>query len=194
MVDPDELAASVGSLVDRHQALQKDVAAVHRYLDRLSVPGVDVVEEEPLSLLRRVQMLMNRERRTVAPAVVAVVQARRQIKRMAPETVREIIRVSARHYDCTYDEVIGRSRIGRLIRPRQIAMYLSRKHAQLSYPAIGKLFGRDHSTVQHGYKVVKTALAASDERMMRHVGEIEREVLLPPRVEQPCTCADEALA
>jgi chromosomal replication initiator protein len=38
--------------------------------------------------------------------------------------------------------------------PRQVAMYLSRKHTEETLADIGKLFKRDHSTVMHSIKVV----------------------------------------
>ena len=40
--------------------------------------------------------------------------------------------------------------------PRQIAMYLCREVADMSFSAIGKDFGgRDHSTVLHAYSKIK---------------------------------------
>ena len=42
--------------------------------------------------------------------------------------------------------------------PRQIAMYLARKHTEDSLADIGKAFNRDHSTVLHSIKVVSTKL------------------------------------
>ena len=40
--------------------------------------------------------------------------------------------------------------------PRQIAMYLCREIANMSYPQIGVDFGgRDHSTVMHGCKKIE---------------------------------------
>ncbi|MEE4240129.1 MAG: helix-turn-helix domain-containing protein, partial [Desulfopila sp.] len=38
--------------------------------------------------------------------------------------------------------------------PRQVAMYLCRKHTDNSLADIGKEFNRDHSTVLHSIKVV----------------------------------------
>lgn len=42
--------------------------------------------------------------------------------------------------------------------PRQIAMYLARKHTEDSLADIGKAFNRDHSTVLHSIKVVSNKL------------------------------------
>ena len=51
----------------------------------------------------------------------------------------------------------GSKRSNDIAFPRQIAMYLCREVAGMSFPQIGLEFGnRDHSTVMHGYnKIVK---------------------------------------
>ncbi len=48
----------------------------------------------------------------------------------------------------------SRSRKKNLTFPRQVAMYLCRKHTRESLVEIGKIFNRDHSTVLHSIKVV----------------------------------------
>ena len=38
-------------------------------------------------------------------------------------------------------------------------MYMARKHTSLSFPELGREFGgRDHSTIQHGFKKVEKEL------------------------------------
>ena len=50
----------------------------------------------------------------------------------------------------------GSKRSNDVAQPRQIAMYLCRKIAQMSFPQIGKEFGkRDHATVMHGYNKIE---------------------------------------
>jgi chromosomal replication initiator protein len=45
-------------------------------------------------------------------------------------------------------EITSRSRKKKLIKPRQVAIYLMRKHTKMSFPEIGQTIGgRDHSTV-----------------------------------------------
>ena len=48
----------------------------------------------------------------------------------------------------------SRSRKKKIAFPRQVAMYLSRKHTEETLADIGKVFNRDHSTVMHSIKVV----------------------------------------
>lgn len=46
---------------------------------------------------------------------------------------------------------------------RQLAMYLCREVTHASFPTIGKFFGRDHSTVVHGCRIVAARIAARPE-------------------------------
>jgi chromosomal replication initiation ATPase DnaA len=52
---------------------------------------------------------------------------------------------------------------------RQLAMYLCRELSKLSFPAVGRVFGRDHSTVIHGYRLIARRRLASEpfDRMVR---------------------------
>ena len=54
------------------------------------------------------------------------------------------------------DDLSGNKRSNEIAFPRQIAMYLCREIANMSYPQIGSDFGgRDHSTVMHGCKKIE---------------------------------------
>ena len=46
---------------------------------------------------------------------------------------------------------------------RQLAMYLCREVTHASFPVIGRFFGRDHSTIVHGCKIIATRMAAQPE-------------------------------
>ena len=63
-------------------------------------------------------------------------------------TYEGIIKVVADHYNVKQDELFNKKRTQNIAFPRQVAMYLCRELADLSYPRIGELFGgRDHTTV-----------------------------------------------
>jgi chromosomal replication initiator protein len=57
-------------------------------------------------------------------------------------------------FGVSLDELRSRSRKRSIAFPRQVAMYLCRKHTEDTLADIGKLFRRDHSTVMHAVKVV----------------------------------------
>ena len=70
-------------------------------------------------------------------------------------TYEGIIKVVADHYNVKQDELFNKKRTQNIAFPRQVAMYLCRKLADLSYPRIGELFGgRDHTTVIHAYEKI----------------------------------------
>lgn len=70
-------------------------------------------------------------------------------------TFEGIIKVVAEHYNIREEELFNKKRTQNIAYPRQIAMYLCRELADLSYPRIGELFGgRDHTTVIHAYEKI----------------------------------------
>ena len=70
-------------------------------------------------------------------------------------TYEGIIKVVADHYNVKQDELFNKKRTQNIAFPRQVAMYLCRELADLSYPRIGELFGgRDHTTVIHAYEKI----------------------------------------
>ena len=70
-------------------------------------------------------------------------------------TFEGITKVVAEHYNIRQDELFNKKRTQNIAHPRQVAMYLCRELADLSYPKIGELFGgRDHTTVIHAYEKI----------------------------------------
>lgn len=62
----------------------------------------------------------------------------------------------AKYFSIDKDDLSGNKRSNEIAFPRQIAMYLCREIANMSYPQIGTDFGgRDHSTVMHGCKKIE---------------------------------------
>lgn len=61
----------------------------------------------------------------------------------------------AKYFSINKDDLAGSKRSNDIAFPRQIAMYLCREVANMSFPQIGNEFGnRDHSTVMHGYNKI----------------------------------------
>ena len=62
----------------------------------------------------------------------------------------------AKYFSINKDDLPGNKRSNDIAYPRQIAMYLCREIANMSFPKIGEEFGnRDHSTVMHAYKKIE---------------------------------------
>lgn len=63
-------------------------------------------------------------------------------------TIKDIQRAVSRFYHVTMNDIICERRQGYLIKPRQVAMFLSKDLTPHSLPEIGRRFGgRDHTTV-----------------------------------------------
>ncbi len=86
-----------------------------------------------------------------------------------PPSVPVILKIVAGYYDLTVEDLLGRSRSRRVALPRQVAMYVLREEADLSFPQIGEeLGGRDHSTVMHAHQKISD-LIAHDDSMRRAI-------------------------
>lgn len=74
-------------------------------------------------------------------------------KVISSEFIKETV---AKYFSINKDDLSGNKRSNDIAFPRQIAMYLCREVANMSYPQIGTDFGgRDHSTVMHGCKKIE---------------------------------------
>ncbi len=62
----------------------------------------------------------------------------------------------SKYFNIDKNDLAGEKRSNDIAFPRQIAMFLCREVANMSFPQIGKDFGnRDHSTVMHAYNKIK---------------------------------------
>jgi len=67
-----------------------------------------------------------------------------------------VMQVVAKFFNLKVSDLTSDKRSNTIAYPRQIAMYLCREVADMSFPSIGKDFGgRDHSTVLHAYSKIK---------------------------------------
>lgn len=89
-----------------------------------------------------------------------------------PTPIHTIINEVCRAFDRTRDEVLGDSRVKENVEPRILAMALARDLTKASFPAIGRIFSRDQSTVQSACKREKVL------RERNHDFAIRREAVL----------------
>ena len=74
-------------------------------------------------------------------------------KVLSSDFVKETV---SKFFNINKDELASNKRSNEIAFPRQIAMYLCREVANMSYPKIGEDFGnRDHSTVMHACKKIE---------------------------------------
>ena len=76
-------------------------------------------------------------------------------KKSTSELALEIVApVVCEYYSLSMDDLMERSRRVVVVEARQMAWFLLRYYSHLSFPAIGRLFGKDHTTVMYGVKMV----------------------------------------
>lgn len=71
---------------------------------------------------------------------------------------KQVVDTVAKYYNLTAKDLYGTSREKDIKNARQVAMYLMNDQLGLSTVKIGNEFKKDHTTIMHGIKVVKTAL------------------------------------
>jgi chromosomal replication initiator protein len=79
-------------------------------------------------------------------------------------TIDQIQKKVAEQFDVRIAEMTGKRRTANIAFPRQVAMYLARRHTKASLHEIGETFGgRDHGTVLHACKTVSARMKKEDE-------------------------------
>jgi chromosomal replication initiator protein len=82
----------------------------------------------------------------------------RQRKKITIDAIKKLV---CRYYNCSLQEVVSRSRKQRLVRPRQMAIYLSRRYTDAPLQSIGKAFNRYHATALHSIHSIERGLKES---------------------------------
>jgi chromosomal replication initiator protein len=93
-----------------------------------------------------------------------------------PKRVRieDIQRVVARHYNVSKTELLSNRRTRTIVKPRQVAMYLSKVMTPRSLPEIGRRFGgRDHTTVLHAVRKIED-LSGTDNNLAQELELLRR--------------------
>jgi chromosomal replication initiator protein len=73
---------------------------------------------------------------------------------------QKIISTVADYYGVSTEQLLSRKREPEIVRPRQVAMYISQKRTNMSHDAIGTEFERDHSAVIFAIRRISTELAS----------------------------------
>jgi chromosomal replication initiator protein len=77
-------------------------------------------------------------------------------------TPDRIIKESASYFGIRVEDLLGKSQQREFVQPRQICMFLCRELLTISYQTIGRIFGRDHSTVITSVRQVQTLIENKD--------------------------------
>jgi chromosomal replication initiator protein len=110
---------------------------------------------------------------TVEAAEIAIrdlIRAR-EPKRVKIEDIQKLV---ASHYSVTRADILSSRRTATVVKPRQVAMYLSKALTLRSLPEIGRRFGgRDHTTVLHAVRKIE-GLSSSDAGLREEIELLKR--------------------
>jgi chromosomal replication initiator protein len=79
----------------------------------------------------------------------------RQRKNITIDVIKKMV---CKHYNISISDIVSRCRKQSIVRPRQIAIYLSRRYTDSSIQVIGKSFNRYHATALHSIGVVEQGI------------------------------------
>ena len=110
----------------------------------------------------------------IAEAAIRDLVGVRNDKRVRIEDIQKLV---ATHYQVTRADLLSARRNAIVVKPRQVAMYLSKHLTPRSYPEIGRRFGgRDHTTVLHAVRKID-GLCKSDPNLKDDIELLTRMLL-----------------
>jgi chromosomal replication initiator protein len=105
---------------------------------------------------------------------VALADLLPQIGEVEPE---EVVNQVAQYYKLSLDKLLSSDRSRDVARPRQVAMYLLREDAKVSFPQIGEaLGGRDHTTVMYAFDKIKEEIKDSGSKISIDINHIRKQL------------------
>jgi chromosomal replication initiator protein len=92
-------------------------------------------------------------------------------------SIESVQKAVAKHFKVGISDLKSQRRIKNFAHPRQVAMYLCKKHTQTSYPEIGGKFGgKDHTTVMHACRKIERLLE-NDSSLQNDIATIEKTLI-----------------
>jgi len=86
----------------------------------------------------------------------------------------KIIDIVCDHFKLKKEELKKQDRSKKVAYPRQICMYMLRKHTDLNYVDIAHLLNRkDHTTIMHGVEKIESDIIAGENSINSHLSEIK---------------------
>ncbi len=95
-------------------------------------------------------------------------------REVSMESIQQVV---AREYNIDVSQLRSSTRRADVVLPRQIVMYLTKKHTEHSLGAIAARLGRkNHTTVMHGVRAIEDRMSI-DEAFRRSMQQLEQQIL-----------------
>ena len=128
---PDDCAAYIASRLD------SNIRELEGAITKLQ--GLSLLEKSPIS--------MDLCKRAIGEQEISAPGS--------PTTIQDILNTISNYYGLRITDLLSKRRHKSIALPRQIGMYLARKHTRFSLGEIGGYFGgRDHTTVMHAIRSI----------------------------------------
>ncbi len=82
----------------------------------------------------------------------------------------------ARFYSIDEKKILSEDKSKAVAEARSIAMYLTRELTRMSFPEIGREFGRDHSTVMYAVKKIEKQIRSTDDSTRNTIRDITANI------------------
>jgi chromosomal replication initiator protein len=116
---------------------------------------IDTNIRELEGAITQIQVFAEAERRPIDLALVKIAIPDPAARAVAEPTLHAIVTVVTEFYGVRVTDVQSKKRPRSIAVPRQVCMYLARKHTRHSLEEIGGFFGgRDHTTVMYSVEAV----------------------------------------
>ena len=89
-----------------------------------------------------------------------------------------IIKAVAKYFEIEADAILSKDRSSKISEPRKIAMYMVREMTHESFPKMGKIFDRDHTTIKHAVDTLEEQLK-TDNALKEQIKDVKNSVLTP---------------
>jgi chromosomal replication initiator protein len=90
-------------------------------------------------------------------------------------TIEGIKKLVCKYYNVTLKDLLSRSRKQAIVKPRQIAIYLSRRYTDQTLQAIGKSFNRYHATALHAIDAIEKGIKQKT-AIQKHVEYLTKKI------------------
>ncbi len=153
-ISPPDFSTRVRILRKKATARRVGVPVeVLRFLATELTEDVRQLESGLTGVVTRSALMSEPVNMALAENVVKIIGHRR--KKITVDVIKKLV---AKEYNLTLAEMVSKSRKQRVVRPRQIAMYLARRHTDSPLQTIGSRFNRYHATVLHAVGAVENAM------------------------------------
>lgn len=153
-IDPPDFKTRLRILKKKSETSRTRIPLeVLRYLAAELTADIRQLECGLSSILARAALIGTRIDLKLAEEIVAAIRTNRE--QISIDRIKELI---CKEYALTIQELISKSRKRRIVKPRQIAMYLARAYTDAPLQEVGRSFNRYHATALYAIGAVEKGI------------------------------------